>query len=127
EAQRVGATAGEMDLVARGAIRRAHRARVELAAVAVVVAHLDGLVEAAPLAPVENRARHVGAVAWLVAKERSVVHARRIDDLAGIHQPARVEPRLDLAERAGQPWAKEGRDPFRAHQPVAVLTRVGAL
>src|SRR5207248_6825599 len=58
EAQGVGTAAGEMDLVARGAVGRAHRAGVELAAVAVVVAHLDGLVVAAPLAPVEHRLRH---------------------------------------------------------------------
>src|SRR5687768_8843283 len=50
EAQRVGAAAREMLLVARHSIRRTHRAGVELAAVAVVVAHLDGFIEAAPLA-----------------------------------------------------------------------------
>ena len=48
EAQRIRAAARDMLLVARHAIRRAHRAGVELAAVAVVVAHLDGLGEAAP-------------------------------------------------------------------------------
>ena len=47
EAQRVGAPARRMLLVARDAIARAHRAGVELAAMAVVVAHLDGLGEAA--------------------------------------------------------------------------------
>src|SRR4029077_16353259 len=70
EAQRVGAAAGQVNLIARRAIRRAHRARVELAAVAVVVAHLDGLVEAAPLAPVEHGWGHLRAIAGLVAKER---------------------------------------------------------
>ena len=42
EPQRVGAAARHVALVARHAVRRAHRAGVELAAVAVVVAHLDG-------------------------------------------------------------------------------------
>src|SRR5581483_1164953 len=41
EPQRVGAAAREVLLVAGRAERRTHRARVELAAVAVVVAHLD--------------------------------------------------------------------------------------
>ena len=69
EAQRVRAAARHVLLVARHAIRRAHRARVELAAVAVVVAHLDGGREAAAavlradlvLGPVEARAQS-GAV-----------------------------------------------------------------
>ena len=92
EAQRVRAAAREMDLVARRAIRRAHRAGVELAAMTVVVAHLDGLVEAAPFAPVENRRRHVRSIVRLVSKERGIVHLRRLDDLPRIHQTARVEP-----------------------------------
>src|SRR2546421_10758264 len=107
-----------MDLIARGTVRRTHRAGVELAAVAVVIAHLDGLVVTAPFAPVEHRGRYVSAVARLEAKQRSVVHLRRLDDLAGIHQAARIEPGLDLAERARQARAEEGRDPFRAHQAV---------
>src|SRR5256885_12815204 len=80
EAQRVRAAASEMDLVARRAIRRAHRAGVELAAMTVVVAHLDGLVEAAPLAPVEHRGGNFGAIAGPVAKERSIGHAWRGGD-----------------------------------------------
>src|SRR3970282_1844716 len=39
--QRVGAGAREFSLIARDAVRRAHRARVELATMSVVVAHLD--------------------------------------------------------------------------------------
>src|SRR5258706_16145900 len=46
EAQRVGTPARDVLLVARRAVARAHRSRVELAAVSVVVAHLDGLREA---------------------------------------------------------------------------------
>ena len=47
EAQRVGAAARQVPLVAGDAKARAHRAGVELAAMAVVVAHLGGLGEAA--------------------------------------------------------------------------------
>ena len=43
ESQRVGAPARRMLLVARDPIAGAHDAGVELAAVTVVVAHLDGL------------------------------------------------------------------------------------
>src|SRR2546426_3934309 len=46
KAQRVGAPAREVPLVARRAERRAHRSGVELAAVPVVVAHLDRRCEA---------------------------------------------------------------------------------
>src|SRR3954470_22447385 len=126
EAQRVGAPARQVDLVARRAIRRAHGPGVELAAVAVVVAHLDGLVETAPLAPVENGARHLAAVTRLVAKERCIVPARRVGDLPRIHRPARTEPRLDLGEGPGEARAEEWRDPLGAHQPIAVLARIGA-
>jgi hypothetical protein len=81
-----------MLFVAGDAIRRAHRARVELAAVAVVVAHLDRLVVSAPVRPVERRAGHVRGVARLEAKQRRIVHLRRIDDLARVEQSLRVEP-----------------------------------
>ena len=64
EAQRIGAAARHVLLVVRDAIGRAHRAGIELAAVAVVVAHLDGGREPAAavlgadlvLRPVEARA-----------------------------------------------------------------------
>src|SRR3546814_5002614 len=46
--QRVGATAGDVGLVAGDAEARAHGAGVALAAGAVVVAHLDGTREPAP-------------------------------------------------------------------------------
>ena len=103
-------------LVARDAIARAHRAGVELAAMAVVVAHLDRLAEAARrIAAGARRAsscRSSGsrstfhadqssavamrqrAVAGRIAEQRRVVHLRRRDDLAGIHadRPDRTAP-----------------------------------
>ena len=105
-----------MLLVARDAVARAHRAGVELAAVAVVVAHLDGLGEAAasgspplpgarqrlgrrivlhvPRRPVERRlAAAMRLVAGREAEQRAVVHLRRVDDLAGVHQARRIEQR----------------------------------
>ena len=55
--QRVGAAARQVLLVARDAVARAHRAGVELAAVAVVVAHLDRLGQAAGRVAAAARAR----------------------------------------------------------------------
>ena len=52
-AQRVGAAAGEVGLLARDAVGRAHGPGVEAAAGAVVVAHLDGGQEAALRRPVQ--------------------------------------------------------------------------
>src|SRR6185295_5766801 len=48
EAQRVGAAAGDVALVAGDAVARAHDAAGECAAGAVVVAHLDRALETAP-------------------------------------------------------------------------------
>src|SRR5438445_13721819 len=93
----------------------------------VVAAHLDRLVLPAPLAPVENRGRHIRPIAGLETKQRAVVHARRADDLSRVHQAARVEPGLDLAQTGRQARAEERRDPLRANQAVAVLARVRAL
>jgi hypothetical protein len=127
EPQGVGAPAREVALGARGAIARAHGAGVELAAVAIVVAHLDGAGEPAPLAPVERRRRGLRRVAGAIAEERAVVLARRVHDLARVHQALRVEPALDLREARREARPEERRDPFGAHQAVAVLARIAAL
>src|SRR3954470_9480193 len=55
EPERIGAPAREVLLVERRAVGRAHGAAGELAAGAVVVAHLDGATEPAPFRPVERR------------------------------------------------------------------------
>jgi hypothetical protein len=76
EPQRVRSAARRVLLVARHAIRRAHRAGVELAAVAVVVAHLHRGREAAAailgpdlvLGPIEREHERQRAVARLEAE-----------------------------------------------------------
>jgi hypothetical protein len=81
EPQRIGATARDMLLLARRAVGRAHHAGIELAAMAVVVAHLDRLGEALAgarprvlvLRPVEGRADRDRPVARRIAVERAVV------------------------------------------------------
>ncbi len=153
EPQRVRPAARQMLLVARDAKARAHRSGVELAAVAVVVAHLDGLGEAAgrvaaaagcrdllgarivlhvPRRPVERgneRDRPVrrGCCGGREAEQRAVVHLRRIDDLAGVEQAFGVERVLDRAKRVVERRAELPRDPFAAAQAVAVLAAVRAL
>jgi hypothetical protein len=104
--KRIGAPARSVHLVPGRAIRRAHRAGVELAAVAVVVAHLDGLVVSAPVRPVEDGSGDARRIAGPEAKERRVVHLRRRDDLARIEQAFRVEPGFDFAETRSQPRAE---------------------
>ena len=54
---RIGASAGQVLFVTGDAVARAHGAGVELAAVAVVVAHLDRLREAAGVVAAAARSR----------------------------------------------------------------------
>src|SRR4029453_14780057 len=129
-------------------IARAHRARVEFAAIPVVVAHLSGLGETlcgivagarrgfdsgqgvavdVPGGPVELRLERPSAIARAEAEQRWIVHLRRRDDLARVHAIARIEQRLDLAECAVDIRAELPRDPFAAAQAVAVLAGIRAL
>src|SRR5262249_20915654 len=129
-------------------IARTHRAGVELATVAVVVAHLHGLREAlgriaagagprldadhriafhVPCGPVELRLERDALIARGKPEERGVVHLRRRDDLARIHAIAWIEHRLHLGEGLGHPRTELPGDPFAATQPIAVLARIRAL
>ena len=93
EAQRVGAPAGDVALVAGDAVARAHDAAGERAAGAVVVAHLDRALETAAGAgigrPVEPRIDLFGVVVRPVAEEGAVVEFGRMHDLAGIEAVVR--------------------------------------
>ncbi len=84
QAQRVGTPAGQVLLVAGHPVGRAHDAGVGLAAGAVVVAHLDGAAEAAPLGPVECRIEWLRCVTRHVAEEPAIIHARRTHDAVRI-------------------------------------------
>ena len=78
------------------------------------------------LRPVEPRLQGGRPVVGLEAEQAAVVHLRRGDDLAGVHEPLRIERLLDLGERARQPRAVHGLDPLGAHETVAVLAGVRA-
>ena len=90
----------EVLLVARDAVARAHRAGVELAAVAVVVAHLDGLGEAAPdrrRCPARSPARSPDRPARSTPTSRARCRA----------SPARS--RAEAEQRCGRPSSCRGR------------------
>ena len=129
--QRVGAAARDILLVAGRAIGRAHHAALELPAGAVVVAHLDRALKAAAGAgigrPVERGLQLADAIVRRIAKQRTVVHFGRIDDLAGIEQIVRIEALLDLAEIGNDARAEHRLVKFGAHQPVAMLAGMRAL
>ena len=129
--QRIGAAARDVLLVAGGAIGRAHHAAFELAAGAVVVAHLDRALEAAAGAgigrPVERGLQLRDAIVRRIAKQRAIVHLGRIDDLAGIEHIARIEALLDLAEIGDDARAEHRLVEFGAHQAVAMLAGMRAL
>ena len=93
QAQRVGAAAGQVLLVAGGAKGRAHHRGVALAAGAVVVAHLDRAGEAAPFRPVERGRNRQRPVVGPVAEQAAVVHLRGPHDLAGVEQARRDRTR----------------------------------
>ncbi len=153
EPERIGAAPRDVLLRARDAVARTHRAGIELAAVAVAVAHLDGLGEAlrvvttgarcrrrradrivlhVPGRPVEQRLERLGAIGtgcrrWRVPEQRRIVHARGIDDPSGVEQADRIELLLDGAESLVDCGPELPGDPFAAAQSVAVLAAEGAL
>ena len=132
QAQRVGAPARHVRLVARHAVRRAHHAGIEGAAGAVVVAHLDRAEHAAErpgmVRPVELR-REVGnrRVAPVVAEQRAVIHARRTHDAARVQHVVRIERVLHGLERTHDARAEHRFVEFAARQAVAVFAAVRAL
>ena len=138
EPQRIGAAAGEIALVAGGAIRRAHGAGVELAAMSVVVAHLDCGSQAqtgccagsrdcgcSPFAPIQGSIKFLRRIPGFEAEQAAVVLLCAAHYLARIHQIARVEQVLDFLQGAREPRADDGFYPLGAYQTVAVFARVG--
>ena len=150
--QGVGAATGQVLLVPRDPVTRAHGAAVKFAAMAVVVAHFHrhrkapGVVAAAagrgadfgdrveldvPGRPVQ-RGRDGDAPVGLRGVRRwkpeqgRVVHARRVDDLARIEQAGRIHVLLDVRQRLRDVRAELPLNPFTPAQAVAVFAAVGA-
>ena len=131
EPQRIGAASRHILLVARRAVGRAHHAALELAAGAVVVAHLDRALKAAAGAgisrPVEFCLELGDAIVGLEAEQRAIVHPGRIDDLAGIEHAIGIEALLHLPEVGDEALAEHRFVEFGAHQAIAVLAGMRAL
>ena len=92
-------SACDMLLVACRSIAWAHGACVKFSAIAVVVAHLDSAGKTTGVFPVERRFQFLRFVFRFESKQRPIILLRRVDDLAGIHQPLWIEQRFDFAQR----------------------------
>ena len=66
-------------------------------------------------------------VAGRIAEKRAVVELGRAHDLAGIEQALGIEPVLDLLERVHEPRPEHLLVKLRAHDAIAMFTRMGAL
>ena len=129
EPERVRPPARQMLLLARRAKARAHHARIEGTAGAVVVAHLDRAQEPAERAgmggPVEHRGKTLRRrVARAVAKEAPIIHPRRIDDAVRVEERARVERLLHGCESRRDPRPEHRLVELAPRDAVAVLAAV---
>ena len=143
QAQGVGAATRQVFLVAGHAVTGAHGARIELAAMAVVVAHLhrfgqtlgrvaagawgagllgDRIVLHVPSAPVQRGADRHHLVAGRKTHQRGVVHFGRVDDALRAQQLLRVHLAFDLRKSLADARAKLPTDPLAPAQAVTVLT-----
>ena len=134
-AQGIGPPPHRMLLITRDPVARTHRARIKLAAVAVVVAHLHGLGQAERLVvatsgrahintqpslrtgprgvvlhipgrPVQPGLKRRSAIARAIPKELHVVHFGRSHDLSGVHTVLRIESVLHPLKGARDFMAK---------------------
>ena len=145
QAQGVGATACEVLFVAGDAVAGAHGARIKLAAVAVVVAHVHRFGQATgrvatgpwrahfsgsgvglnvPSAPIQSGVDVDHRVARVVAHQMGVVHARWVDHALWAQQSDRVHFGFDLGKGLGDAGAKLPRNPLPPAQAIAVLAAV---
>ena len=122
ESQDVGPAAGTGVLIFCRHVAGAHGPLANLSASAHAIALLNGQAETAMLV-VAKIALHLGQSQFVVrrAVTKVLVHARRINNLARIHQIVRVEERLDVTKSLIQRVAKEALDVLAAHKAVAVL------
>ena len=129
--QGVGPAAGDMLLVAGGAIGGAHRPAFGFAAGAIVVALLGRALEAADHARIGRPVQHGLEIAHFIfgriAEQAALVEFGRPHDLAGIHHPLRIETVLHLLEGLDQLGPEHLLMEFAAHQPVAMLAGMRAL
>src|SRR5262249_25973758 len=77
--------------------------------------------------PIEPRRNPVSVVTGRITQIAAIIELGRAYDLAWIEQPGRIEAVLHLLEGLDQPNAEHRRVELRAHDAVAVLTRMRAL
>src|SRR6516164_3638649 len=130
EAQRIGAPARDVALVAGHAIARAHDATGEHATGAVVVAHFDRALKTAAGArigrPVELRADVLAAIVRPVAEDAAIVELRRAHDLAWFVEAHLTDSLLDVFDCATIPLAEHLGVAFVAHDAFTVVSRMPA-
>ena len=112
-----------MLLVPRGHKRRTHRP-VQLAAGPHSVAHLHRPGIAAVGRKVQGRRQVGGPVGNPVAQVFG--HRRRVNNLAGVHNPLRIPGALQLPEGVINPVAEHLARPHAPHNPVPVFAAHGA-
>ena len=117
--QEAGAAAGGVLLFARDHVGRAHRPFRGLAAGAHAAAQFHRRGEPAVPAPVEVGGHVGGPIARPIAQVLD--HRRRVHDLAGVHQPLRVEGLLDRVERLVDHRPEVALQEPAAHQTVTVF------
>ena len=115
------APARRMDFLARRHVRRAHRARLGLAALPDSDAFERGACESAFAVKVEVRSDFARPIVRAQLQMR--VERMRIDNHARIHHRVGIEDALEIAERVDQIGPEHHRQQLRARQPVAVLAR----
>ena len=119
-AQGVGPSARGILLLPRGHVAGAHRARIQLAAHARAVAHLDRAGQPVIGAPVELRGPGLG---FVVRAEAQIFRGQgRVHDLPRIQQALRVEQAFDVPQGLVQLGREQGLVVVAAGQSVPVLT-----
>src|ERR1700674_391294 len=100
ETKTIGPAACQILFIACREVTRTHHTGVRLTAGPIVVAHLDGPEEVAPIRPIESGVDGHARVLRLVAEQPPIVHARGPYDPARIEEAGRVECVLHVHEGA---------------------------
>ncbi len=127
EAQRVGAPAGDVLLVAGNSIRWAHDARIGLSASTIVVTYLDCVGWVVLFGPVQRGLDISRRIIGFVAKETTIIHARWAHNASGIKQAAWIKAVLDFFKQMYDLGPKHGFVEFRSHDAITMFAGVRSL
>ena len=132
QAQRIRPPARQVLFIPRRAIGWAHDIGIKLPAGAVVVAHLNRAQQAAKRAgivrPIQHRRyRRIRRIIRPIAKQRTIIHARRARDAVGVQQTARVKRVLHFFKGSNDPIPKHRAMEFRPHNTITMFAGMTAL